>query len=438
MTDLHTKKHLSFSSLRKSMSEHFHKLEDGRQNGKVDHSLHDCCMSAFAMMFFQDPSMLEFQRRLQHLQHSNNLKTIFNVESIPKSTQLKDVVDLVSSEKIEPLFHEFFKRLQRGKHLEQFQYLDGKYIVAIDGTQYFESESISCPCCLKKTLKNGNTLYYHQVIAATIVRPDARQVIPLAPEPIKNIDGSSKQDCERNAGKRLIKKIRATHPKLEIIITGDDLYANSPFIKDLKNQKMSYIFVAKPGDHKFMFECLADFEEFGDIRQLSFRDEKGKTHIYKWINGVPLNKTQEKENFVNYFEYTIMNNDKRNYHCSWVTDMDISENNVKKLVKAGRSKWKIENEASNTLKNQGYHMDHNFGHGEKNLSYNLLLLNFLAFYIHQILELTDKLYQACRATCSAKKEYWNTLRSVIKIIIFQSFEHMLSFIIAPPDDPPPP
>lgn len=415
------------------MSEHFKMLEDKRQNGKVDHSLHDCCMSAFAMMFFQDPSMLEFQRKLQNIRHSNNLKTIFDVKSIPRSTQLKEVVDQVPSTDIEPLFHHFFNRVQRGKHLEQFRYIDGKYIVAIDGTQYFESESISCPCCLTKTMKNGNKLYYHQVVAATIVRPGLRQVIPLAPEPIKNTDGNAKQDCERNAGKRLVEKIRDTHPKLGIIITGDDLYSNGPFIKHLKEHRMSYIIVAKPGDHKFMFECLADFEEFGDINNLSYQDDKGKTHIYKWINGVPLHKNQEKDDFVNYFEYTIMNGDKRNYHCSWVTDMEVSELNVKELVSGGRAKWKIENEAFNTLKNQGYHMEHNFGHGESNLSYNLLLLNFLAFFIHQILELTDKLYQACRATCSSKKEYWNMLRSSIKFMVFDSFEHMLEFIIKPPD-----
>lgn len=128
-----------------------------------------------------------------------------------------------------------------------------------------------------------------------------------------------------------------------------------------------------------------------------------------------------------------MNGDKHNYHCSWVTDMEVSELNVKELVSGGRAKWKIENEAFNTLKNQGYHMEHNFGHGESNLSYNLLLLNFLAFFIHQILELTDKLYQACRATCSSKKEYWNMLRSSIKFMVFDSFEHMLEFIIKPPD-----
>jgi len=88
---------------------------------------------------------------------------------------------------------------------------------------------------------------------------------------------------------------------------------------------------------------------------------------------------------------------------SWITDLRVTEDNVEKLVKGGRSRWKIENECFNTLKNQGYHLEHNYGHGEKNLSYNFYLLTLLAFYFHQIFELTDKLYKANRAKFGSTK-----------------------------------
>jgi len=100
-----------------------------------------------------------------------------------------------------------------------------------------------------------------------------------------------------------------------------------------------------------------------------------------------------------YFEYTILADNKINYHNSWVTDIYI-------LIK-------IMNETFNTLKTQGYHLKHNFGHGKKNLSINFFLLNLLAFFLHQILELTDILYKKCRATFSSRKEYWNNLRGKI-------------------------
>jgi hypothetical protein len=403
--------------------------------------LHDCCLSALAMMFFQDPSMLAFQRRLQKSNSMNNLQTLFDVQSIPKESQMKDVLDSIIDESFYPIFPEFLSRLQRAKKLEPYKYINDSYLLPLDGTQYFSSESISCNQCLTKDLKNGNTLFYHQALAATIVHPDLRQVLPLAPEPIKNSDGSEKQDCERNAGKRLVKRIRETHPKLKFILLGDDLYSNHPFIQTVKGNGMSFIFVAKPTSHKFMFECLSDLNDLGDIQTFQYVDSKGRSHIYKWYNRIPLNRAQQTDDFVNFFEYFIITNGKTTFRYSWVTDIPVTHDNVEKLVKAGRSRWKIENEAFNTLKNQGYHAEHNFGHGSSNLSYNFFLLNLIAFFMHQIFEISDLYYQQCRKTFSSKKEFWNQLRSTIRILLFTSWEDFLLFITDPPSawasSPPP-
>lgn len=430
------KKHLSFGNLRKTFSKRVLQIEDTRREGSVSHVTHDCCLSGFAMMFFQDPSMLAFQKRLQEHGNKNNLQTMFGVKSTPKSSQLRDVIDLIPSSSFDPIFSDYFSLLQRAKLLEKFRFFNKKYLVSIDGTQYFSSESISCPGCLEKTYKDGTTVYSHQFLGASIVHPEQRQVIPLAPEPIQNVDGTSKQDCERNAGKRLIQKIRQTHPKLNIIIAGDDLFANQPFIDTLKSHRMSFILVAKPGDHKFLFRHLSSIKQ-NKIKSLKFFDPKGRQHIYKWINDVPLNGTTQAGN-VNFFEYTIMAGDKRNYHCSWVTDITVDQANVEILVKGGRARWKIENEYFNTLKNQGYHAEHNYGHGQQYASFNFLLFILLAFFAHQILELTDPLYQQCRSTFSSRKEYWNQLRCTIRIHVFNSFEHLLEFIITASKNPQPP
>ena len=209
---LHSKKHLSFTALRKLISERVLKFVDTRQEAKIEYSLHDCCQSAFAMMFFQDPSLNAFQNRLQETQQLNNLKTMFNVTDIPKSTQLRSALDDVPSSEIELLFSDFFRPVQRAKQLELFKFLDGKYLVPLDGVQYFSSNKISCDWCLTKT-NNKITTYSHQAVSAIIACPGIKQVIPLAPEPIRNGDGYTKQDCEINAGKRIVNKIRRTHPK---------------------------------------------------------------------------------------------------------------------------------------------------------------------------------------------------------------------------------
>jgi len=432
---LHAKKHLSFSAFRKLVSQRALEIEDTRQAGKVNYSLHDCCQSAFAMMFFQDPSINAFQERLQELRQVNNLKTLFAVDSIPKATQLRMVLDEIPSVEIERLFADFFRPFQRGKHLELFAFMDKTYLVALDGTQYFTSENISCDCCLAKKNKDGVT-YYHQVVAATLVCPDIRQVIPLAPEPIQNSDGSTKQDCERNAGKRIIRKIRSMHPRLKMIITGDGLYSNQPFIDEVKQNGMSFILVAKPSDHVVLYQWFSELKGMGGTKKLEFWDQKGRRHLYEWVNDIPLNGTKDADN-VNYFEYTIFKGEKTNYRNNWVTDIAISEDTIIQLVKGGRARWKIENEAFNTLKKQGYHLEHNFGHGDKHLSYNLLLFNFLAFFMHQICELCDPVYGRCRNKFTSRKEFWSQLKCTIRILIFPSFESLLGFIIDPEKGIPP-
>jgi len=428
---LHVKKHLGFAALRKIISERLRQTEDGRQQGKVYYPLHDCAMSAFAMMFFQDPSVLEFQRRMQESINSNNLKTMFNVESIPKDTQLRDVLDQCPLDPLDKVFADFFYHLQRSKQLEAYQFINGMYLMPVDGSQYFSSEKISCPSCLTTTSKKGVVRYHHSILQAVIVHPDNKRVIPLAPEAIQNTDGTEKQDCEINAGKRLIKKIRTTHPKLKIIVGGDDLFSNQPFIDELKVAGMSFILVAKPSSHKILFEWFTELKQLQAASRLQFTDFRGRQHLYEWINEIPLNGTKDADQ-VNFFHYQLIDKGNITYRNSWVTDIVIDENNVTQLVKGGRARWKVENEGFNTLKNQGYHIEHNFGHGQKNLSMIFFLLNLLAFFVHQIFELTDLHYQKCRAKFSARKEFWNQLRCTIRILLFKSWQELLAFIICPP------
>ena len=429
---MHQKKHLGFNGLIQNLSGSMHQIEDKRQAGKINHSVHDCCMSAFAMMFFQDPSMLEFQTRLEDKHHLNNLKTLFNVGSIPKDTQFREVVDEVPSYYLENVFTDFFRPLQRGKQLDQFRFLDGRYLIPIDGTQQFSSDAINCPCCLQKKMTSGKIIYYHQALCGAIVHPDNRQVIPIAPEPIQRIDGNTKQDCETNAGKRMLDKIRVNHPKLDIIITGDSLYSKQPFVDKLKEKNMSFILMAKPKDHKIMFQWISELKQMNGTERLEFKDFKGRRHIYEWINDVPLNGTKDADN-VNYFEYTLINREnKKGYFGTWVTDIPIDGDNIVELVKGARARWKIENENFNTLKNQGYHAEHNFGHGKKNAAYNFFLFILLAFFVHQILELTDPLFQKGRMKFSARKEFWNQLRCTIRFMVFHSWADLLNFLKNPP------
>lgn len=102
------------------------------------------------------------------------------------------------------------------------------------------------------------------------------------------------------------------------------------------------------------------------------------------------------------------------------------------MVRAGRARWKIENEGFNTLKNQGYHLEHNYGHGEQHLSEAFFLLNLLAFFFHQIFEMADGLYQQARARFSARVEFWNAIRASFRLFLFESWDEVLERMNSPP------
>jgi hypothetical protein len=345
---------------------------------------------------------------------------------------LRKTLDEVDTENINPCFSILFEHLQRGKQLLPYKLDSGHYLIGLDGSQYFSSEKINCPSCLTYKGTKSKLRYSHQILQAVMLHPDMRQVVPLAPEPIVKADGNDKNDCERSAGKRLIGKIRAAHPKLKMMITCDGLYSNQPFIDALKSHAMSFVLVAKPTDHKVLFQWVEELEALNGVEHMELCDQKGRRHHYRWVNQVPLNGTPEADQ-VYFFEYWLKVDQKATYHNSWVTDQTVSKQNIVELVKAGRARWKIENETFNTLKNQGYHLEHNFGHGQQHLSNNFFVLNLLAFFIHQILELCDRGYQHCRSKFSSRKEYWNNLRIVIRVMLFTDFDHLLRNVADPPE-----
>ena len=409
------------------MSTHFNLINDPRKPGMCDFSFNDVIMSAFACMYFQDPSLAEFQQRAAQDGQDKTLKALFGINNVPQNSRLRVLLDSVSSEEVfTPIFTEIFNRLRRHHHLEPYKILDGKLLCAVDGTTYHSSKDIFCDCCLHTTHKNGSITYQHGVLQGAIIHPDKRQVIPVMPEAIKNKDGDKKQDCECNATKRFLINLKKAHSRSQFIIVADGLASHQPLIEATLAQGMSYLFVAKPLDHKYMFEWIDTYKE---IPAFKYQDELGRTHHYQWQNKIPLSGRVDAID-TNYIEYKLENKSgKITYKNSWVTDIDIKQENVIEIVNAGRCRWKIENECFNTLKNQGYNISHNYGHGTENLSYNMYLLTLLAFSFHQVFELTDGVYQECRKNSGSKRYMWEKFRSAIRHFNIYSWDTLMDFIL---------
>ena len=139
-------------------------------------------MSAFAMFSLKDPSLLAFDHRRHN--PNDNFRTIYGINRVPCDSQMRDILDPIDPANLRAPFREVFRRLQRGQVLKRFVYLDGHYLLSLDGTTYFSSSKIHCSSCLEKHHRNGSVTYSHQLLGATLVHPDLKEVVPLAPEPI--------------------------------------------------------------------------------------------------------------------------------------------------------------------------------------------------------------------------------------------------------------
>ena len=192
----------------------------------IEIDLVDALMSGFAMFSLKDPSLLAFDQRRAK---PENLRQVFGIEKIPSDTQLRVILDEVKPEELRPLFKAVFQQLQRGKVLEKMTFMGQYYLASIDGTGYFSSKTVHCETCLQRqNRRTGEITYSHQMLGVALVHPDEKAVIPLAPEPIIKQDGQEKNDCERNAAKRLLAKLRQDYPRLPLIIIEDAL---TPAIK---------------------------------------------------------------------------------------------------------------------------------------------------------------------------------------------------------------
>lgn len=417
---------LSADGLFKLIRQRFDRLTDARAES-AGITLTDALMSAFAMFSLKDPSLLAFDQRRQD--PSDNFRTVYGIETVPCDTQMRTILDPVEPAQLRPMFQDVFRSLQRGKALESFAYLDGHYLVSLDGTSYFSSKKVHCESCLKRQHSNGSVTYSHQFLGATLVHPDHKVVIPLAPEPIINEDGHTKNDCERNATRRWLQQFRRDHPHLPVIIIEDALAANAPHLDDLREARVHYIIGVKSGDHAFLFERLRANDEAGRTQLLTeVETATGVLHHFRFHNGEPLNASHP-DCLVNVLEYWEIHPDGKIQYFSWITDFVLTPNNVYHIMRGGRSRWKIENETFNTLKNQGYHLEHNYGHGEQHLSVVLMLLMMLAFLVDQTQQLCCPVFQAALEKLKSKRNLWDKMRSYFIAFLFDSMTELLTALV---------
>ena len=418
------RKHLNADALFAEIRQDFQKIPDGR-SANTQISVPDAIMSAFAMFHLKYPSLLAFDKARQ--EEPENLHTIYGINNIPCDSQMRTILDPLPLSCLRTPFLSVFRQLQRGKEFEKLAYYDGHYLLSGDGTGFYCSEKVSSPYCMAKKSRNGKTVYQQQMYAASFVHPDSKVVIPVFPEMITSHDGSDKSDCERNAAKRFFREFRREHPHLKVIVVEDALSSNAPHIKELQHLDLRFILGAKPGDHKALFSALQEATDEGRASEMEFLDDQKAGHFFRYVNNVPLNKSNP-DLLVNVLEYHQIDQNQRVTKFCWVTDIEITDENVVTLMRAGRARWKIENETFNTLKNQGYNLGHNYGLGKKNLSGIFTILMMLAFLVDQAQQLGCWLFQAALDQRGSKTSLWQRIRAAFDLFQVDSMETILRHI----------
>jgi len=428
---------LTFEAIVSRLRTRFESLERQEHAASYDYRLSDGLMSGFAMLFFQDPSLLAFQERMLKKHHRCNLQSMFGVRAVPKESQLRERLDEVSAEGVRELLPAMFEQVRRTGWSREWlsEVSDGGaagayYVMALDGSDYFGSATIHCKNCLVRRDRSGELQYRHTVVAATLVKSGKRLILPFDAEVCSPQDGSEKQDCEVQAAKRLVGRVRREHPQLALIVTGDDLYSHVPFVQECEKARLHYVLVAKPESHKELFAWVEEIERLCAREHLEWHVGPAcsrKFYQARIVRAVPLRADGEvKVNFVEVWERD--KDGETLYHNSFVTDLEITAKNGSEVAAIGRAKWKIENEQFNIQKNHGYHLTHNFGHGKQNLSSVFYYLNLVAYLVHIILERGDKEFQKAWATVGSRVRFWEELRTLMRRLLWESWHHLMKFV----------
>ncbi len=410
---------------------------DRRTGANARLEMADIGMAAFAVFFLQCPSFLAAQTQLQSRQGRSNAETLFGISHLPSDNHIRKTLDGVPPEHFDPVFAHVLNELERGGALDRLRRLDGRLLIALDGTECFTSRRIGCRNCSRRRLADGGTQNHHSMLAASIVAPGTSHLLPLPPEFIRPQDGTEKQDCEISAAKRWLRRHGSGLSRLRPVCPGDDLYSRQPFCEAVQAAGGSFLLTCKPNPHTTLYEYIQGAET-ETLTRTEGRGKKRRLFRYRWMNGVPVRDGADALT-VNWFEVTVTSPaGRRLYHSSFATDLDVSAGTVAGLAGCARARWKVENNTIKALKD-GYHLEHNFGHGDSTLASVLAVFNLAAFLMQSACDLVCDGWREARAKLAARCRLLDNLKFLTVYAVHDGWDAMLRTIITgePPAAKPP-
>ena len=410
------------------------RMEDKRRGSNSRYSMADIGMAAFSLFFMQHPSFLAFQRTLHENVGRDNTQALFGMEKIPSDNHIRNMLDGVSPEHFEEDFFFIIDELVKDGAQIVRNALKKHTLIALDGSEYYCSKKLFCPMCGKRRRSDGEDEYFHAFLGATIVCPGDSKVFSLPPEFLSPQDGAIKQDCELQAARRWFSRVAPHCAKYNPIYLGDDLYAKHDLCARIAHSGGHFIFTCKDSSHKTLCEFRRGLTP-STHHETSAKGGQKREYRYSWLCDLPIRDGGDAL-AVNWIDVSIVTpSGKTTYHASFITNLIPNKENISELIACARSRWKIENETFNVLKNNGYHLEHNFGHGRQTLSSVLVIFNLLAFSMHHACDAAETLWQQARETCGARSRLFIHLWTISTYHVFQNWRALMKTIIT--GRPPP-
>lgn len=425
-------------------------LPDSRRGSNTRYDLSDAAACALSVFFFQAPSFLEFQRRMQQQSSRSNCHTLFGVQAIPCDNRIRDLLDGLDPDRFADLFPLCLNAVGEQGALAPFERLGGRLLVALDGIQIHCSDTIRCAqCSIRHVGAHKREQYFHTMLSATVVADGHSRVLPLMPEFVQPqqdpaadqpelTEEQRKQDCERNAAKRWlpahIDELRPCRP----VFLGDDLYCCQSLCRLVTDLGADFLFVCKPSSHKRIYELLHDdFIHSSGWLKTRNRHQQVERQRFRWMNGLPVRDSEDAV-LGSWVEFVIERNGERTYTNTFFTSLEVTADNVAAIARAGRARWKIENEGFNCLARHGYNLKRNFGHGSHGLANLLATLNLFAFALHAVLDCVSELWRQGRACVGPRRKFFATLGFLTEWFCFSSWTALFETVARkrpPPSGP---
>lgn len=409
------------------LREVFDGLPDPRKGRNRRYFLADIGMAAFSIFFMQHPSFLAFQRALHDNTGKDNAQTLFGVDQVPTDNHIRQTLDGIDPNLLSEAYFDIIDRLPETEASPIKNVLGGHTLIALDGSEYFCSKKIKCDACSTRLRNDGGIEYFHTFLGASLVMPGSKSVLSLPPEFVRPQDGVSKQDCEWNAALRWLERLGSRCGKYNPVYLGDDLYAKQEICAKILGLGGNFIFTCKDASHKTLCEFRKGLWA-KTCHEVKGKGSQKRKYVYRFIPNLPIRDGQDAL-LINWFEVSISKpGGKQTYRSSFITNLEPTPENVSELASCARARWKIENETFNVLKNNGYHLEHNFGHGKQTLASLLVAVNLLAFSLHNAAEIAERLWKEAWEACGARNRLFNAMNTLTAYIVYSDWRALMRMI----------